>query len=140
MKQSIIYLVKIPNTQKKQISNKISLVVFLQEAESAITAMNGQYLGCRSIRTNWATRKPPSAKQEGKAFNFNLFHNFSIIFLFMLPHLSLSFFVLALPSITTLSLSNRLPFFLNRHKINNNTISYSIFVFVVIILPYIYSQ
>jgi hypothetical protein len=28
--------------------------------------MNGQFLGCRSIRTNWATRKPPSAKAEGK--------------------------------------------------------------------------
>lgn len=27
--------------------------------------MNGQFLGCRSIRTNWATRKPPSAKAEG---------------------------------------------------------------------------
>lgn len=36
-----------------------------QEAESAIAAMNGQFLGCRSIRTNWASRKPP-AKAEGK--------------------------------------------------------------------------
>lgn len=64
----LIYLVKIhPQTN---IHKQISLVVFLQEAESAITAMNGQYLGCRSIRTNWATRKPPSAKQEGKALNF----------------------------------------------------------------------
>lgn len=27
--------------------------------------MNGQFLGCRSIRTNWASRKPP-AKAEGK--------------------------------------------------------------------------
>lgn len=27
--------------------------------------MNGQFLGCRSIRTNWASRKPP-AKTEGK--------------------------------------------------------------------------
>lgn len=33
-----------------------------QEAESAITAMNGQWLGSRSIRTNWATRKPPASK------------------------------------------------------------------------------
>ncbi|OXA43989.1 Nucleolysin TIA-1, partial [Folsomia candida] len=35
------------------------------EAESAITAMNGQWLGNRSIRTNWATRKPPPPKAEG---------------------------------------------------------------------------
>lgn len=38
----------------------------LQEAESAITAMNGQWLGSRSIRTNWATRKPPTLKSDGK--------------------------------------------------------------------------
>ncbi|CAH1390562.1 unnamed protein product [Nezara viridula] len=34
------------------------------EAESAITAMNGQWLGSRSIRTNWATRKPPGPKSD----------------------------------------------------------------------------
>lgn len=37
-----------------------------QEAESAIGNMNGQWLGGRSIRTNWATRKPPAPKSEGK--------------------------------------------------------------------------
>lgn len=37
-----------------------------QEAESAINAMNGQWLGSRNIRTNWATRKPPAPKSEGK--------------------------------------------------------------------------
>ncbi|KAG8226769.1 hypothetical protein J437_LFUL000277 [Ladona fulva] len=37
-----------------------------REAESAIAAMNGQWLGSRSIRTNWATRKPPAPKNEGK--------------------------------------------------------------------------
>ncbi|EFN87683.1 Nucleolysin TIAR [Harpegnathos saltator] len=26
--------------------------------------MNGQWLGGRSIRTNWATRKPPAPKSE----------------------------------------------------------------------------
>lgn len=41
-------------------------VVFFQEAESAIGNMNGQWLGGRSIRTNWATRKPPAPKSEGK--------------------------------------------------------------------------
>ena len=35
------------------------------EAENAIALMNGQWLGSRSIRTNWATRKPP-AKNDGK--------------------------------------------------------------------------
>lgn len=30
----------------------------LQEAERAIEQMNGQWLGRRTIRTNWATRKP----------------------------------------------------------------------------------
>ena len=34
------------------------------EAENAIALMNGQWLGSRSIRTNWATRKPP-AKSDG---------------------------------------------------------------------------
>jgi len=29
------------------------------DAQSAIDAMNGQWLGSRTIRTNWATRKPP---------------------------------------------------------------------------------
>ena len=30
------------------------------DAQTAIEQMNGQFLGSRSIRTNWATRKPPS--------------------------------------------------------------------------------
>ena len=30
-----------------------------QDAELAITNMNGQWLGSRAIRTNWASRKPP---------------------------------------------------------------------------------
>ena len=34
------------------------------EAENAIALMNGQWLGSLSIRTNWATRKPP-AKNDG---------------------------------------------------------------------------
>lgn len=29
------------------------------DADTAITTMNGQWLGSRAIRTNWATRKPP---------------------------------------------------------------------------------
>ena len=30
------------------------------DAQTAIEQMNGQWLGGRAIRTNWATRKPPS--------------------------------------------------------------------------------
>jgi hypothetical protein len=44
----------------------------LQEAESAIAAMNGQWLGSRSIRTNWATRKPPAPKNEGELLHHSL--------------------------------------------------------------------
>lgn len=43
----------------------VNLFFKFQEAESAIAAMNGQWLGSRSIRTNWATRKPPAPKNEG---------------------------------------------------------------------------
>jgi len=35
------------------------------EAQQAIEQMNGQWLGSRSIRTNWATRKPPSVTGGG---------------------------------------------------------------------------
>ena len=38
---------------------------FEQDAENAIAGMNGQWLGTRAIRTNWATRKPPAPK-DGK--------------------------------------------------------------------------
>jgi len=36
------------------------------EAENAIQAMNGQWLGSRSIRTNWSTRKPPAPREQTK--------------------------------------------------------------------------
>lgn len=35
------------------------------EAERAIEQMNGQWLGRRAIRTNWATRKPTDANESG---------------------------------------------------------------------------
>lgn len=38
----------------------ISIASQFQEAERAIEQMNGQWLGRRTIRTNWATRKPTS--------------------------------------------------------------------------------
>lgn len=46
--------------------------------------MNGQFLGCRSIRTNWATRKPPSAKAEGKYLYYKV-HVVFFAFLSLLP-------------------------------------------------------
>ncbi|KAF7280798.1 hypothetical protein GWI33_005495 [Rhynchophorus ferrugineus] len=57
-------VVRDPQTLK---SKGYGFVSFIKkgEAESAIAAMNGQWLGSRSIRTNWATRKPPTAKNEG---------------------------------------------------------------------------
>lgn len=36
------------------------------EAENAIQSMNGQWLGSRSIRTNWSTRKPPAPREQAK--------------------------------------------------------------------------
>lgn len=36
-----------------------------EEAERAIEQMNGQWLGRRTIRTNWATRKPVSDGGSG---------------------------------------------------------------------------
>ncbi|XP_052228861.1 nucleolysin TIAR-like isoform X6 [Dreissena polymorpha] len=44
-----------------------------QDAESAISNMNGQWLGSRPIRTNWATRKPPAppTKENIKQLNFD---------------------------------------------------------------------
>lgn len=51
-------IVKDPQTLK---SRGYAFVSFVKkaEAENAIQAMNGQWLGSRSIRTNWSTRKPP---------------------------------------------------------------------------------
>ncbi|GJQ68126.1 hypothetical protein Trydic_g10713 [Trypoxylus dichotomus] len=59
-------VVRDPQTLK---SKGYGFVSFIKkaEAESAIAAMNGQWLGSRSIRTNWATRKPPAPKNEVNA-------------------------------------------------------------------------
>lgn len=37
------------------------------EAENAIQSMNGQWIGSRSIRTNWSTRKLPPPRESSKA-------------------------------------------------------------------------
>merc|ERR1719412_2250798 len=58
-------VVRDPQTLK---SKGYGFVSFMKkvEAENAIALMNGQWLGSRSIRTNWATRKPP-AKNDANA-------------------------------------------------------------------------
>lgn len=59
-------VVRDPQTLK---SKGYGFVSFLKkvEAENAIALMNGQWLGSRSIRTNWATRKPPANKNDANA-------------------------------------------------------------------------
>ena len=47
------------------------------EAENAIALMNGQWLGSRSIRTNWATRKPPTSRNDGTFFSVGSFLHIS---------------------------------------------------------------
>ena len=56
-------IVRDPQTLK---SKGYAFVSFVKksEAEAAIQAMNGQWLGSRSIRTNWSTRKPPPPRSE----------------------------------------------------------------------------
>jgi nucleolysin TIA-1/TIAR len=56
-------IVRDPQTLK---SKGYAFVSFLKkaEAENAILAMNGQWLGSRSIRTNWSTRKPPPPRDN----------------------------------------------------------------------------
>ncbi|XP_001994811.2 nucleolysin TIA-1 isoform X1 [Drosophila grimshawi] len=56
-------VVRDPQTLKSKGYGFVSFVK-KSEAETAITAMNGQWLGSRSIRTNWATRKPPATKAD----------------------------------------------------------------------------
>ncbi|GLV39623.1 Rox8 [Carabus blaptoides fortunei] len=56
-------IVRDPQTLK---SKGYAFVSFVKkaEAENAIAAMNGQWLGSRSIRTNWSTRKPPPPRSD----------------------------------------------------------------------------
>ena len=52
------------------------------EAENAIALMNGQWLGSRSIRTNWATRKPPTNRNDGKKCSSN--YTIALVFQYQL--------------------------------------------------------
>jgi len=65
-------VVKDPATSKSKGYGFVSFVRKV-DAMSAIESMNGQWLGSRSIRTNWATRKPPTAGGYvgGKALNYD---------------------------------------------------------------------
>lgn len=58
-------IVRDPQTMK---SKGYAFVSFVKkaEAENAIQSMNGQWLGSRSIRTNWSTRKPPQPREQIK--------------------------------------------------------------------------
>ena len=51
--------------------------------------MNGQWLGTRAIRTNWATRKPPAPKDGTSFSNYGTW--FSILFFFFCFVLSFKF-------------------------------------------------
>ncbi|XP_070493812.1 cytotoxic granule associated RNA binding protein TIA1 isoform X2 [Chironomus tepperi] len=68
-------VVRDPQTLKSKGYGFVSFVK-KSEAESAIAAMNGQFLGCRSIRTNWASRKPPAkAEANIKPLTFDEVYN-----------------------------------------------------------------
>ncbi|XP_075221399.1 nucleolysin TIAR-like [Lycorma delicatula] len=69
-------VVRDPQTLKSKGYGFVSFVK-KAEAESAIAAMNGQWLGSRSIRTNWATRKPPAPKTDmnSKPLTFDEVYN-----------------------------------------------------------------
>lgn len=59
-------IVRDPQTMK---SRGYAFVSFVKkaEAENAIQAMNGQWIGSRSIRTNWSTRKLAPPRENNKA-------------------------------------------------------------------------
>ncbi|GIY79665.1 nucleolysin TIAR [Caerostris darwini] len=59
-------VVRDPQTLKSKGYGFVSFVKKV-EAETAITTMNGQWLGSRAIRTNWATRKPPANRSQNES-------------------------------------------------------------------------
>lgn len=67
-------IVRDPTTQK---SKGYAFVSFVKkaEAELAIQTMNGQWLGSRSIRTNWSSRKPPPPR-DNKSDSKGMFSKF----------------------------------------------------------------
>jgi len=69
-------VVRDPQTLKSKGYGFVSFVKKV-EAENAIALMNGQWLGSRSIRTNWATRKPPANRNDvnAKPLSFDEVYN-----------------------------------------------------------------
>lgn len=56
-------IIRDPQTLKSKGYGFVSFVK-KEDAENAIAGMNGQWIGSRAIRTNWATRKPPAPSQK----------------------------------------------------------------------------
>jgi len=59
-------IIRDPQTLKSKGYGFVSFVK-KEDAENAIGGMNGQWIGSRAIRTNWATRKPPAPSQKEAA-------------------------------------------------------------------------
>ncbi|KAF7394070.1 hypothetical protein HZH68_010889 [Vespula germanica] len=72
-------IVRDPTTMK---SKGYAFVSFVKksEAEAAIAAMNGQWLGSRCIRTNWSTRKPPPPRSERPRHSNNSKPNYEEVY------------------------------------------------------------
>jgi nucleolysin TIA-1/TIAR len=56
-------IIRDPQTLKSKGYGFVSFVD-KKDAENAIQGMNGQWIGSRAIRTNWASRKPPAPSQK----------------------------------------------------------------------------
>ncbi|XP_060064558.1 nucleolysin TIAR-like isoform X1 [Ylistrum balloti] len=69
-------IIRDPQTLKSKGYGFVSFVK-KTDAESAINGMNGQWLGSRAIRTNWATRKPPAPvpKETVKQMSYDEVYN-----------------------------------------------------------------
>ncbi|XP_076460578.1 nucleolysin TIAR-like [Babylonia areolata] len=65
-------IIRDPVTQKSKGYGFVSFV-HKQDAEQAISGMNGQWLGSRPVRTNWATRRslPAVSKDNGKQLSYD---------------------------------------------------------------------
>ena len=52
----------------------LNVVLPIQDAENAIISMNGQWIGSKAIRTNWASQKPPAPRETKKSMSTNVFY------------------------------------------------------------------
>lgn len=69
-------IIRDPQTLKSRGYGFVSFVK-KEDAENAIAGMNGQWIGSRAIRTNWASRKPPAPnnKESSKPLSFEEVYN-----------------------------------------------------------------